>query len=45
MITDWEEMSDTPVWAEELLEELGDKATTIDLVHRQAEVKLTARIL
>lgn len=36
---------DTPIWASELMEMLGDTASTIDVVHRQAEVHFVIRLL
>ena len=45
MATDWRDVPDTPAWAGELLQELGDEATTIDVVHKRAEVAFVAEIL
>ena len=42
---DWKDVPDTPTWAGEMLEELGEDATTIDVAHRQSEVQLVTRIL
>ena len=45
MATNWKEAPDTPAWAGELLDAMGEAATTIEVAHYQAEVQLTARIL
>lgn len=42
---DWRDVPDTPAWAIELLDELGEDATTIDVTHRQSEVERTIEIL
>ena len=41
----WRNAPDTPAWAGELLEELGEDTTTMDVAHRQAEVALVIRIV
>ena len=45
MVADWNKVEDTPAWARELLEAMGDDAVTVNIAHRQAEVQLTIRIL
>lgn len=45
MSTDWKDVPDTPAWAGELMTEIGDDVTTIEVAHRQAEVQMAARIL
>ena len=44
-ILTWKDTPDTPVWASELLEELGGDTTSIGVAHHQAEALLTLRIL
>ena len=45
MVADWNKVEDTPHWAAELLETIGDDTVTVRIAHHQAEVQLVIRIL
>ena len=45
MSTPNEMTADTPVWATELMDTLGEDSSTVDVIHRQAEARFLVRLL